>query len=76
MIIFPTFQVGLLARKNLYSKMHQFCVVASSKMKEMKDLYSLSDVGQTYLKKVLEIEKCVEPFNRNSTAVKLVVNDH
>ena len=75
MIIFPTFQVGLLARKNLYSKMHLFCICRKGSTSTWKEADDLSDEGQSYLKKVLEIEECVEPFKQKSLARMLYVND-
>jgi hypothetical protein len=71
----PFFQVGMLARKNLYSKMHQFCLCRKGSTSTWKEADDLSDEGQSYLKKVLEIEECVEPFNRDSIAREQVVND-
>jgi hypothetical protein len=78
MIFLPFFKVGMLARKNLYSKMHQFCICRKGSTSTWKEADDLSDEGQSYLRKVLEIEECFEPFNQKSLARMFVVNylDH
>jgi hypothetical protein len=55
--------------------MHLICSWTASRMKERTIRSNLVEEGQSYLKKVLEIEECVEPFNRDSAAREQVVND-
>jgi hypothetical protein len=49
-------QAGLLANKALYEELFQFCILTQETLEE----------GLDYLKKALEIERCVQPLKQNS----------